>query len=478
MNIENMKYVGTAASAFQSSVWPYEINCTESDASYARSDWEFEIEKKIRLNPTCFDRHARVTEFPDFMRKHDLYIKRSQDLGLNMFRISFDWARLCPRPGEFDWELMREYVRIVAKIKLSGQEPMITMHHFTMPLWLCRYKGGSIVHGGWEHTECIRHFRYYIERVAGFLHDPYAITDALAPLGLEREITEKLILDGLFTYVMSVNEPMVTLQMSYLAGAFPPFKRGRVLTTRKILGRMIEAHDIVYSEFKKIRAESNIPAVQVGVGYNWQYFDGWGSSRARWRANEHYAKKIERDGARSDWIGEHYYCRFTCPLFWRKRLGRDYSDKPDFGDIYPEGLYDVLVRMHNVFPHKPIFVSEVGFADRSDWRRPYWIVKTYDSIFKARSAGVPVLGMLLWSLVDNYEWDQAMDVRFGLYPEKALEEPLWTGKAEHRIRSDRVWSSLADLVLKRNQLAQMEYSLCIKEARDQYLEHGGHEFLS
>jgi beta-glucosidase len=77
--------------------------------------------------------------------------------------------------------------------------------------------------------------------------------------------------------------------------------------------------------------------------------------------------------------------------------------------------------MHAKYPAKEIFVSEVGFSDKSDGRRPYWILDTARYIIEAKSKGIPIIGVLLWSLVNNFEWELGMSQKFGLFSEAGAQ---------------------------------------------------------
>ena len=65
--------------------------------------------------------------------KEDIAIM--ERLGLRAFRFSIEWSRVEPRPGVFNDEAMDRYRDIVAELKGHGITPIITLHHFTNPIW-------------------------------------------------------------------------------------------------------------------------------------------------------------------------------------------------------------------------------------------------------------------------------------------------------------------------------------------------------
>jgi beta-glucosidase len=98
--------------------------------------------------------------------------------------------------------------------------------------------------------------------------------------------------------------------------------------------------------------------------------------------------------------------------------------KTDIGwDIYPEGFYDILVRMARETGNLPIEITENGAsyntmpdargqihdADRISYLRSH-LTKLADAIHD----GVPVRAYHCWSLLDNFEWAEGYTQRFGL----------------------------------------------------------------
>ncbi|MBN1913883.1 MAG: family 1 glycosylhydrolase, partial [Candidatus Omnitrophica bacterium] len=81
-------------------------------------------------------------------------------------------------------------------------------------------------------------------------------------------------------------------------------------------------------------------------------------------------------------------------------------------DIYPEGLYKLLLRLKKF--RLPVFILENGFCGQDDALRWEYIKKHLENIHLAISGGVNIIGYLYWSLMDNFEWDKGFGHRFGL----------------------------------------------------------------
>jgi beta-glucosidase/6-phospho-beta-glucosidase/beta-galactosidase len=456
-----VKYMGSAISAFQA----HPILSGDTLAA-PRSDWEFELQKCLAGGQSKIK--GCKGKLPTFFDKKLLYLTRSSNLGENMFRFSLEMGRLCPKPGEFDEGHMAENVKVLATIKAFGQEPMLTVNHFTMPRFLTSIdKKGAITAGAWEHPEALAHIAFYIERVAEFLNDKDKIRDILERGGFAKSLQDKLIAEGLVKYFMSINEPFTVLENGYFFGVFPPFRslRLRAIAT-SILPRMVAAHDIIRETLKRHGD------AEVGVGYNWNYMDGFGGQFLHELLDVKITDNFERDGSHSDFLTLQYYFRLTLPFAGMHREGRDYSDHPFFGDIYPEGIYNMLMGIHAAYPEKKVFITEIGFADASDKRRPYWILETIRYVLQAKEQGVPVESVLLWSLVNNFEWNHGMNMKFGLFAEKELSNPLTASDPmSGTIRSWEAWEAAVYFHREPRESSKSLLDACYARAKAQYDAH-------
>jgi beta-glucosidase len=134
---------------------------------------------------------------------------------------------------------------------------------------------------------------------------------------------------------------------------------------------------------------------------------------------------------RIDFLGVNYYMR--------KILRRPYSDgelfaelPPDYPgvkftdmgwEVYPEGLYSLLVRIHKDYDPPEIFVTENGIACadhidgqgqiRDDERISY-LADHFSAAYRAMQEGVRLKGYQVWSLMDNFEWSHGFSKRFGI----------------------------------------------------------------
>ena len=459
-----VRFVGSATSHFQSEP----LLCDGEGDPKVFSDWEYELVRKIRGGTSGIPQ-ATTNPLPAFLRLKDRYIARSSELSENMFRLSFEFARLCPKEGEFNHALMDEYIRTLLIARSFGIEPLVTLYHFTMPKSLILTDAqGDIAAGAWEHDDVIQRFRFYVDCVVCALADHNRVRELARQLSFPDELLESLVASGIVSHFLTINEPSIVLLNSYLGGIFPPYKRLCVQKTKCVLDKLIAAHDLATQAIKDVLGRGIPP--QVGIAHNWQLFEGIGAQGPA-RAQQYCMKRFERNGLYTDFIGLHYYCRYTVPMLSSTRQKRDFSDHPMFGDIYPEGILDALQSIHRSYPNKRIFVSEFGFSDAADGRRPYWILKTSWHILQAIKEGIPVDAVLIWTLVNNFEWNYGMSQKFGLFEEGELRTPLFT--RSDKIRSWQAWTTAARALRSPVVETFREAHALYKTAYSQYKHAGG-----
>jgi len=114
------------------------------------------------------------------------YSRYEQDIlllkqaGLNAYRFSIEWARIEPEEGRFDISEAEHYRRVIEFCRSNGVEPVVTLHHFSSPLWL-------IKKGGWEADTTPGYFARYAGFIARYLGSglKWVCTINEANIGLE-----------------------------------------------------------------------------------------------------------------------------------------------------------------------------------------------------------------------------------------------------------------------------------------------------
>jgi beta-glucosidase len=332
-------------------------------------------------------------------RHYELYAQDfdiAKSLNHNCHRLSIEWSRIEPQEGVFSSAALDHYVQVISALRARGLEPVVTLFHFTLPLWLSRK-------GGWLNSRSPFYFQRFVQ---------YAVQR----LGHE------------VRYWVTINEPLVYVYYSYIVGDWPPQKRSLVqasLVTR----HLIRAHTGAYRLIKRLHNERGFLHPSISIAKNMQAFvpcrdkgiDRFAAGVRDWLYNFNLIEKLIR--CRSlDFIGVNYYSRNLAEVkrFGITRLLTDVCQdnhhplpKNSMGwDIYPQGLYDLLIKLKKY--DLPLFILENGIATEDDSQRWGYIEGHLQSVARAMEEGVRMLGYIHWSLLDNFEWDKGFGPRFGL----------------------------------------------------------------
>lgn len=349
-------------------LWGASTSSYQVEGGIFNNDWA-EASKDGRVMPagSATDHYNRY--------KEDLDIAKS--LSHNAHRISIEWARIEPEEGKFDQTEMQHYRDVIKAMRERGLRPMITLWHFTQPIWFANK-------GGFAKKESVALFARYCKHVV----------DELDENGI------------IWT---TINEPIVWSTFSYLWGQWPPFELFKTGMFLKVLRNLASAHKHAYEQIKK-----NKPSANVGLVKNNMYIHVAKDSRFnpfahinKWINhylwNVYFMRKVKDH---IDNIGVNYY-------FHTEIGNKEKYVKNDMGwDLYPEGLEYVLLDLKKY--KKPLYVTEAGIADEKDHLRAEYIKDLVVALNKAIEKGAPVKGFMYWSLLDNYEWVYAYSKKFGL----------------------------------------------------------------
>jgi beta-glucosidase len=301
-----------------------------------------------------------------------------EELGANAYRFSIEWSRLEPEEGRWDDAAADRYRAMISALRERGIASMVTLFHFTLPLWVAD-RGGVEWDGGAEA------FFRFASRAARALGEP--------------------------DLWCTINEPNVYAYFGYLKGTFPP----GISSLPRTVGAMRQLNRWHRAARRGLRdAGSKAP---IGIAHHMRPMDPLRptsiADRLAAGAGERLFHGIpERVLLDGDYIGLNYYSRdfvssagvVTSPV----------ADRSDLGwEIYPEGLHRCLQRLARF--GKPIYVTENGVADASGARRPAFLRSHLDAVDRARAEGIDVRGYFHWSLIDNFEWAEGYGPRFGLY---------------------------------------------------------------
>ena len=369
-------------------LWGAATSAYQVEGDNSNSDWwEWEKTKTGIVSSGKACRHYQL-----FREDFNL----AKTLSHNSHRLSLEWARIQPEPDKFSEVEIGHYVRVIDHLRSLGIEPIVTLNHFTNPLWLSRING-------WENPKAIRYFLGYVRKM----------TEALA---------DKV------KYWVTINEPMVYAYYSYLSGEWPPQKKNPVLTN-KVANNLADAHIRAYRSIHSFYKENKISPPMVSIAQNMIAFipckKNLRNNLAVYFRNSLFNfGLIDRLYGKKclDFIGMNYYTRHLVDtrdwslgelLGNNCSFGHDKLDKNSLGwEIYPQGIYDLLMGLKKY--SLPVFILENGICCQEDNQRWDYIREHLKKVHAAMANGVNVIGYLYWSLLDNFEWDKGFAPRFGL----------------------------------------------------------------
>ena len=369
-------------------LWGAATSSYQVEGDNFNSDW-WEWEYRIGLREKCGHACRHYALY-----KEDFDLARS--LNHNAHRLSIEWSRVQPEPDTFSDSQIEHYLEVVEYLKASYLEPIITLHHFTNPLWLAKL-------GGWENRKSVDYFLDYVSKIVQLLSNKVK-------------------------YWVTINEPNVYIHHSYILGQWPPQEKS-LHKARRVLSNLILAHTRAYQLIHDIYRTARLKAPYVTIAQNMQAFvpciPTFRNRLAVCLRNNLYnfgiIDRLTR-GRSLDIIGINYYSRTLVEVQkWRLknmllddcRMHHSKARKNSLGwDIYPEGLYSILLRLKRY--KLPIVILENGICTQDDILRWDFIREHLYKVNQAMQKGCNILGYFYWSLMDNYEWDQGFRPRFGL----------------------------------------------------------------
>jgi beta-glucosidase len=320
----------------------------------------------------------------------------AKDLFHNAHRLSVEWSRIEPREGEFSHKEIEHYRKVIRCLKGHNLEPIVTLHHFTNPLWLAQK-------GGWANKRSAEYFKRFTQNIVA---------------ALAQDVR----------FWVTINEPMVYAYHAYLLGIWPPQEKS-VSRMKRVVNNLLRAHILAYNCIHDIYRKRALAKPMVSIAKNAQAFVACRNTlRNRFGVyvrNKYYNLDFldrARKAGSLDYIGVNYYSRtlvdiesFSFRDLFISSCRKKHSTLPKNSlgwDIYPRGLYDILM-MYKKYG-LPFIILENGISTDDDAQRWSFIRDHLFNLHRAIDNGADVLGYIHWSLLDNFEWDKGFSPRFGL----------------------------------------------------------------
>ena len=377
------------------------------------SIWDTAPAKKIKYGENC---HTACDHYHHW--REDVALM--QQIGLKAYRFSISWSRVVPEEGKVNEKGLKFYSDLVDALIEAGIEPMVTIYHWDMPVWV--YKKG-----GWLSERIVPLFRDYAKVVVDALSDRVK-------------------------WWMTINEPGCFIMNGYMQGAHAPFKRNYLALSRLTRNCLLAHAEAV----KTIRQYAKVKPM-IGVAFSSGAFvpkdetpgeietarrksmeTSNGLMSNRWwmdpilagkpvRAYGIYSTR-EKDMAAIhqplDFIGLNIYTSFNYAT-WGKDTEKPRPGMPrnSLGWVIDERVMYWNVRFVYDRYKLPIMITENGLASNDivsldgqvhDPQRIDFMHRYLRQLKRASNEGIPLLGYLHWSIMDNFEWAEGYDPRFGL----------------------------------------------------------------
>jgi beta-glucosidase len=296
-------------------------------------------------------------------------------LGLNSFRLSVEWARIEPEQGVVSQEALAHYRNVLQACRERQITPVVTLHHFTLPLWVADQ-------GGFESPDIVSWMGNYARVVSESLGDHIGIA-------------------------CTINEPNIVAIMGYLTGNFPP----QVTSWSRFVAvneTMRNCH--VAMRDALTAGPGDFP---IGLPLSMQEYEavpGFEERLESFRAEmeDKYLRSREGD----DYIGVQCYTKLT--------LGPDgivrdpEGETTDMGYRFWPECVEYTVKRASALSGLPVIVTENGIGTADDTQRIRYLERAFQGLHQLLDEGYDVRGYFQWSLLDNFEWTLGYRPKFGM----------------------------------------------------------------
>lgn len=355
-----------------------------------------------------------------------------KNLNIQAYRFSIAWPRILPEGrGSVNQAGLDFYSKLVDGLLAADIVPYVTLYHWELPQALQDQ-------GGWPARLSAQAFAEYADVVSRSLGDR-----------VQKWMTH--------------NEPWCASMLSYQVGEHAPGWQDWTAALRA-------SHHVLLSHGWAVPAiRRNSPDAEVGIVLNFtpaepasaspadfqaaRNFDGYFN---RWFLDPVYGRHYPADmvadyaaagylpdgldfvepgdmeaiAVKTDFLSVNYYTRAVL----RDEGAEDNLPQTVFTapqsewtemdwEVYPEGLYKLLNRLHFEYQVPKLYVTENGCAYSDgpdvqgrvpDTRRLNYLRDHFAAAYGAMQNGVPLEGYFVWSLMDNFEWAKGYTQRFGM----------------------------------------------------------------
>ncbi|WP_330182957.1 family 1 glycosylhydrolase [Nocardia sp. NBC_01503] len=310
----------------------------------------------------------------DFHSRFRSDIQLAANLGVKVYRMGIEWARVQPQPGVWDENGLKFYDEVISTITAAGMRPMLTLDHWVFPGW-------EVDRGGWRNpgivSDWLANARTVVDRYAHF--NPLWVT---------------------------FNEPVMYMLNETRHGGIS------AADIPAMTDRIAQAHNGIYDYIHGVQPGAMVTSNVAYVPTAEDAING---------------PLMNAIAAKLDYIGIDYYYGMSPDDM------RAISNELWQNSLQPDGIYYALQHYSRAFPGKPLYIVENGMPTENGMPRADGYTRADDLrdtvywVQRAAADGMNVIGYNYWSLTDNYEWG-SYTPRFGLYTVDVLTDPTLTRK--------------------------------------------------
>jgi beta-glucosidase len=360
---------------------------------------------------TACDHYHRYAEDVALMKK----------LGVKAYRFSVSWPRVLPKgKGAVNNAGLDFYKRLVNKLLQAEIEPWICLHHWDLPQAIQN-------EGGWTNPDSIQYYADYAELLAHELGD-----------NIKRWII--------------FNEPRCIAWLGYLTGIHAPGRKdvqlavkvshhlmlaqGKTIQTLRDSDRSFHVGTVV--DLNAVHPISDSQKDREAAHKHDQFWNRWFVDPLFKGGYPPLAEEIGLKPTEDDmnlikqpvdFLGVNYYTRTiisydnSVPLTRAKGVQKKTPATEMGWEIYPNGMYEVLMRFRTEYGNPLLYVTENGVAfednvtgngEVQDDDRIAYLRDHMTSAYQALREGVNLKGYFIWTLMDNFEWAEGYSKYFGL----------------------------------------------------------------
>ena len=399
--------------------------------------------------PGVISDHSNGDVACDHYHQLDTDLDLIKCLNVNAYRFSISWPRVRPDgAGAWNEAGLEFYDRLIDGLLSRGIQPYLTLNHWDLPAALQHQ-------GGWANRETVYRFVEYAQ-------------------GIHARFGSRVV------SIATHNEPWVMATLGHEQGTFAPGIKDRAVAAQ-VSHHLLLSHGLTLRALREAGTtcalgivlnlapmhaatdsieDHNKARLEDGKLLRWYLDPLFKASYPAdvWEDLGSAAPHIEPGdlaviATPMDFLGINYYSRSVVSAGepWdAKTSGRSVSDMG--WEIYPEGLTELLLRIHRDYPVPPLFVTENGGAFKDhleqgqvhDADRTDYIARHIEAMYRAMQQGVRMGGYMVWSLMDNFEWASGYEKRFGIVhvdyvtqQRRMKDSALWYQQFLQTVSTDR-----------------------------------------